>query len=93
MTTKEQDFEIEIEYLGITYLVYADLWEDGCYSYIKQTHDDPGGYEIIDDPVFYNFKIVDTETYLEVIPEHRREVLYIATEVLKNMYWDKRLNY
>ena len=90
---KEPEYEIEVEYLGITYLVYADLWGHGDYDVIPVRHDDPGGFDILRDPKFYNFTIVDVDTDLEVIPEKEKEILLISTEVLKNLYWSQELNY
>lgn len=93
MTNQEPDYEIFVEYLGTDYRVEADLYDHGVYDIIPVRNDDPGGFDILEDPIFCGFKIVDVETDLEIIPEQEKEVLYIATEVLKNLYWDEWLNY
>lgn len=90
---EQYDYEIEVEYLGMDYTVYADLYEHGNYNVIAQAWDCPGYFEILDDPQFHNYVVYDTETGLEVLPEHRGEILLISENVLRNCYWQEELNF
>lgn len=89
----EPDYEIYVNYLGIDYRVTADLWDHGNYDMIMQRQSEPGGFEVIDEPEFYNFKFIDVQTDLEVLPEDIGALKIIAYNVLCNLYWEKELNY
>lgn len=88
MTTKEPDYEIDVEYLGTTYIVWANVYNHGTY----QKYTNPEEYDIIEDPEFFEYVITDEETGLEVIPEEVEAVKIIAENVLRNVYWQRELN-
>lgn len=87
------DYEVYVDYLGMSYRVECDLWGHGIYNLIPSYKDTPSEWEIVSDPQFYNFKITDLGIDLEVIPENEPEVLLIATEILKDRYWTQELSY
>lgn len=84
-------YEIEINYLEVDYVVYANLYEEGYYSVIPQRDDDEGGFEVHSDPSFCDYIFIDSMTGLEVVP--CEGLKKIAEEVLKNIYWLDELNY
>lgn len=86
-----QDYEIEVEHKDVFYLIYADLYKEGAFKDIPQTHDDPGGYDIITDPKFYRFVMYrpdDEPISMNTFEALKKE----ATKILVQVYWDNIFN-
>jgi len=83
-----KDYESEVQWNGTEYVVGANLWDDGVYKDIPADDSGPEELEIIEDPVFYDFEVYDTDTE-EYLDNPHSEIISRAKEVFSNIYWDR----
>lgn len=83
------EYEVQITIGGILYNITCDLYDYGYYLDLPQTKDDPGGYEILKEPEFYNWCFEDWETGQEIDPTS--QMMEMAEAVVNEQYWNLEL--
>ena len=84
------DYEVEVSHEGHDYMVYADLYEDGSYSWGK----DGAGREWLDvsyEPRFGDWVVYryDDNNDLIELKAWDVEVRNKAEHIMRQIYWDR----
>jgi hypothetical protein len=85
----DNEYEVQITVEGILYNVTCDLYDSGVWIDLPQTDDDPGGFEIVKEPEFYNWCFVDWDSEQEIHPTGH--MFDLAKAVVNEQYWNLEL--
>lgn len=85
----DNEYEVQITVEGILYNVTCDIYDYGDYVDLPQTSDDPGGYEILKEPEFYNWRFEDWDAEQEIDPTP--QMMEVAESVVNEQYWTLEL--